>query len=1459
MPYKINPFTGKFDFYKSSGVGSTGPQGPQGNDGPTGPTGANGSDSTVPGPTGPTGPAGVAGNIPSAYVDMTTTQTTTSGTFVDIPGVTTDITLDTTAKIWAMLTMNIEQTGVLGDIVGSFRIVIDTQDGDEMQITLPATGSLDSAALQFESSALTAGTYTVKGQYYVVSGLNTLQVDTAQMYVQVDQGPVGPTGPTGYNGSDGPTGPTGANGADGADGPTGPTGAPGADSTVPGPTGPIGPTGPTGPGVSFAYPFDYIPTSPVKQAPITGSNVLTDGGFEVWTDPSTLTNWTFGQVVGTGVLAQESTIVHDGTYSAHLSGSGGSGGITELLIDPGLEVWTDSTHLTDWTTNVAAGSPTLTQETSITHGGSSSARVDGNGSNPDLLGEESNLITGRTPGETITFSGWATNQGGAGEGGAFFIDNTIALATYIYNFTTVGWEAVSGSPWSNIFSGNPMDYIRSTSGASTWQQFSGTVPVAANGNIEMVSLGVPNGGGPFTIYLDDLSMNVPSGGGSPDVGEIENTLITGVTPGDIYTFSGWQRNDSGTGNGNATVLFFDDVVASATQVYNFNYSAWVTFVDWATTILPIASHFFGGNATETSTWQNFTQTVPAPASTKLNAVVAGIPNGSGPFSVYIDGCTFDSPSTPAPTVSLYDFRNASDIANMTSNDLILDVKVGSFYAFVMDGTGKFYTQFSSFDFSSATVQVGNPVNDPDAVNLGYFNAHTPPTGPTGPIGPTGPTGPASTVTGPTGPQGNQGNDGPTGPTGDPGVDGPTGPTGDPGADGPTGPTGDPGADGPTGPTGPQGDPGIDGPTGPTGDPGADSTVPGPTGPTGDQGPTGPTGDPGADSTVTGPTGPTGPDGITGLDGPTGPTGDTGPTGPDGIQGPTGPTGPQGAPADPGQTVYGEMFISNGTAPLALTTLGTYYKIVSGWTAGEINGCTADTTNSKLIALSKQAFIITTWVSFLVANANESYEFALYRNGTIIPGHSVFVDTTGMGNFLSVSLSGLDNADINDYYEVFVKCTTNSSVDVTILDANISIAAASGQQGDVGPTGPNGTNGIDGGIGPTGPTGDTGIQGPTGPTGNTGSVGPTGPTGAQGIQGPTGPTGPDGIQGPTGPTGATGADSTVTGPTGPTGPTGADSTVAGPTGPTGATGAASTVTGPTGPQGVTGPTGPAGIRGPAGADGLIGPTGPIGPTGNLGPTGPTGATGADSSVTGPTGPTGPTGVQGVSGPTGSQGPTGPTGPNGIQGVTGPTGPQGNTGPTGPSGGSGQIVQLPVNQVAHGFSVGDVIKLSGANTYAKAQADSSANAEVAGIVIIVTDADHFTFAMSGIITTGVPAVAAGTFLFLDDATAGGLVSTAPTTTGHVSKPVLLVIASGAEAEILNMRGMIRVSSGSLLSVASGAEVNTGTDNVKYVSPKAIADSNVSFPGKTETLTNKTINVVQGAFRYEDQQILAIQIFS
>ena len=107
----------------------------------------------------------------------------------------------------------------------------------------------------------------------------------------------------------------------------------------------------------------------------------------------------------------------------------------------------------------------------------------------------------------------------------------------------------------------------------------------------------------------------------------------------------------------------------------------------------------------------------------------------------------------------------------------------------------------------------------------------------------------------------------------------------------------------------------------------------------------------------------------------------------------------------------------------------------------------------------------------------------------------------------------------------------------------------------------------------------------------------------------------------------------------------------------------------------------------------------------------------------------------------------------------------------------LITFAVNQTAHGFVVGDVLRQNGTNTYAKAQADTAEHAEVIGIVTTVVDADNFEITTEGSVTTGVPAVAANTILFLSPTVAGALTATEPTTVGQWNVPLAVVRENGA----------------------------------------------------------------------------------
>lgn len=143
---------------------------------------------------------------------------------------------------------------------------------------------------------------------------------------------------------------------------------------------------------------------------------------------------------------------------------------------------------------------------------------------------------------------------------------------------------------------------------------------------------------------------------------------------------------------------------------------------------------------------------------------------------------------------------------------------------------------------------------------------------------------------------------------------------------------------------------------------------------------------------------------------------------------------------------------------------------------------------------------------------------------------------------------------------------------------------------------------------------------------------------------------------------------------------------------------------------------------------------------------------------------------------------------------------------PAGGS--AVTKAINQSSHGFSVGNVLRLNGTSTYAKAQADSASDAETVGIVSSVVDPNNFVITVIGYVT-GLSGLTANTVYFLDPSSAGALTATEPSANGQVSKPLLLADTT-TSGYFYNFRGQLISTSKAITGVGSGTLV-TGSATV------------------------------------------------
>ena len=138
-------------------------------------------------------------------------------------------------------------------------------------------------------------------------------------------------------------------------------------------------------------------------------------------------------------------------------------------------------------------------------------------------------------------------------------------------------------------------------------------------------------------------------------------------------------------------------------------------------------------------------------------------------------------------------------------------------------------------------------------------------------------------------------------------------------------------------------------------------------------------------------------------------------------------------------------------------------------------------------------------------------------------------------------------------------------------------------------------------------------------------------------------------------------------------------------------------------------------------------------------------------------------------------------------------------TATGGSGGTAVSYSVNQTAHGFSVGNWLKLVSANTYALAKADAAANADYMGVVSTVTDANNFILTISGEVTLS--SLTVGNY-FGSPTTAGAMATSAPTSAGQVQ--ILLGRAISTTVFVVEIKqGMV------LSSLTNhGVVVGTGT---------------------------------------------------
>lgn len=134
---------------------------------------------------------------------------------------------------------------------------------------------------------------------------------------------------------------------------------------------------------------------------------------------------------------------------------------------------------------------------------------------------------------------------------------------------------------------------------------------------------------------------------------------------------------------------------------------------------------------------------------------------------------------------------------------------------------------------------------------------------------------------------------------------------------------------------------------------------------------------------------------------------------------------------------------------------------------------------------------------------------------------------------------------------------------------------------------------------------------------------------------------------------------------------------------------------------------------------------------------------------------------------------------------------------------------VDQVAHGFSVGNAIRMDSSGVYVGSRANTQANSQCIGIVSQVVNADKFVVTYQGWLESGVPVATPGSVFYIDPVTPGSLTTTEP---AQYANPVLMVVESGTKAIVLSQlqRTQTGGGGGGVASVSGESVDNTDPAN-------------------------------------------------
>lgn len=181
---------------------------------------------------------------------------------------------------------------------------------------------------------------------------------------------------------------------------------------------------------------------------------------------------------------------------------------------------------------------------------------------------------------------------------------------------------------------------------------------------------------------------------------------------------------------------------------------------------------------------------------------------------------------------------------------------------------------------------------------------------------------------------------------------------------------------------------------------------------------------------------------------------------------------------------------------------------------------------------------------------------------------------------------------------------------------------------------------------------------------------------------------------------------------------------------------------------------------------------------------------------------------------------------------------------PGGGSSFVI----NQVGHGFSVGNIIRPT-TNQWTTSRSNTATNAEAWAQVTSVIDVDHFVaISLQGVRQMDATIVAlisgfpGGTVIYVSSGTPGGLTDTPPTAAGMVSKPIGYVEANAGGVPIAFLTCNYRGQKNQSIPVGAGIYTINADETIIDWFTILIQPFLANFGWSTSTTTGTTAGSTQ-----------------